>query len=73
MAGDIIGAIDFSSHMTDGFPPWVDKSPKFSFAATNFVRTLTRAILHDLRGRENSVDVLRVKVREWVWMVLTDK
>jgi len=55
MAGDITAEINFFGHTTDGSPPWIDISPEL-YGTANFVRTPARVTIHDLRGKENTVD-----------------
>ncbi|CAF3374514.1 unnamed protein product [Rotaria sp. Silwood2] len=57
MEGDITGDIYYFSEPVDGSPPWVDVSPTLGCARTNFTGTPTRVTIHDLRGKENSVNI----------------
>ena len=59
MAGDIIREINFFSHTTDGSLPYIDVTPKLGCVTTNFARKRARVTIHDLRGKENSVDLDR--------------
>ncbi len=57
MGSDIIGEINFYSHTIDGSPAWMDGTPKLGWTATNYARTPARITIHDLRGKENSVNL----------------
>ncbi|CAF2711013.1 unnamed protein product [Rotaria sp. Silwood2] len=57
MSGDITGEINYFSHTTDGSPPWTDANPKLGYNITNHALAPTRVTIHDLRGRENTVDL----------------
>ncbi|UJR12460.1 hypothetical protein I4U23_016636 [Adineta vaga] len=57
MGGDTTAEINFFSHTTDGTAPWMDSNPKLGWTTTNYARTPTRVTIHDLRGKENSVDL----------------
>jgi hypothetical protein len=57
MGGDITGEIHFLTHTTDGCPPWNDASILSNGMSTNFAPPSTRLIIHDLRGKEKSVDL----------------
>lgn len=57
MGRDITGEINFYSHTTDGSAPWMDATPKLGWTATNYAHTPARATIHDLRGKEDSVDL----------------
>jgi hypothetical protein len=54
---NITGELNFFSHTIDDSPPWMDSNPKLGWTATNYARTPARVIIHDLRGRENTVDL----------------
>ena len=56
MSGNVTGEISFFSHATDGSPSWVDVSPNLGFW-TNAVQTSASVTIHDLRGKENIVDL----------------
>ena len=51
------GEINFYSGTTDGSPPMIDANPTFAWLATNYVLIPTRVTIHDLRGKENTVDL----------------
>jgi hypothetical protein len=57
MDSNITGELNFFSHTIDGSPPWMDSTPKLGWTASNFARTPARVTIHDLRGRENTVDL----------------
>jgi hypothetical protein len=57
MAKNITGEINFYSHTTDGSPPMMDPTPTSGWVATNYVLIPTRVTIHDLRGKENTVDL----------------
>jgi hypothetical protein len=57
MGSDTTGEINFFSHTFDSLPPWADASPKLGFTSSNFARTPVRVTIHDLRGRENHLDL----------------
>ncbi|CAF5111056.1 unnamed protein product, partial [Rotaria sp. Silwood1] len=57
MDGDIIGEINYFSHTADGSSPWTDAEPKLGYNITNHTQMPTRVTIHDLRGRENTVDL----------------
>ncbi|CAF1208337.1 unnamed protein product [Rotaria sp. Silwood1] len=57
MDGDITGALNFFSHTIDGSPPWMDGNPKLGWLSSNFAQTPVRITIHDLRGKENIIDL----------------
>ncbi|CAF4456464.1 unnamed protein product [Rotaria sp. Silwood2] len=57
MGSDITGDIYYFSHTTDGLPPWLDVTPTLGWTASNFVRIPNRVTIHDLRGKENTVNL----------------
>lgn len=57
MSGDIISKIHLLTHTTDGYPPWNDASSLPSRMSLNFAPPATSLIIHDLRGKEKSVDL----------------
>lgn len=57
MGGDIIGEINLLTETNDGCPPWVDVSATAVWAISNFIQTPTRLTIHDLRGKETSVNL----------------
>ena len=57
MGDDITGELNFYSHTIDGSPPWADSSSKSGWTTSNYVQTLVRVTIHDLRGKENTVDL----------------
>lgn len=57
MSGDIIGEIHFLTDTTDGCPPWNDASSLSSRMGLNFAPPTTRLIIHDLRGKEKTIDL----------------
>ncbi|CAF3294826.1 unnamed protein product [Rotaria socialis] len=57
MSKDTTGELYFFSKTTDGSPPWIDGNPALGWTGSNFVRTPTRIKIHDLRGKENTVDL----------------
>ncbi|CAF0918250.1 unnamed protein product [Adineta steineri] len=57
MSGDTTGELYFFSHTIDDCPPWVDATPALGDLTSNFIRTPTHVTIHDLRGKENSVDL----------------
>ncbi len=57
MDSNITGELYFFSHKIDDSPPWMDSNPKLDWTATNYARTPARVTIHDLRGRENTVDL----------------
>jgi hypothetical protein len=57
MGVDITGEINFFSHTIDGSFPVLNVTPNLGSATTNFARTPARVTIHDLRGKENIVDL----------------
>lgn len=56
MGVDIIGEIKFFSHTIDG-SLLMNVTPKLGLATTNYVQAPARVTIHDLRGKENIVDL----------------
>ena len=57
MACDVTGIIHFYSHTIDGTFPWADADPKFGWVTSNYVQEPVPVSIHNLRGREDSVDL----------------
>ncbi|CAF3326935.1 unnamed protein product [Rotaria socialis] len=57
MGGDVIGEIHFLTETTDGCPPWVDVNAKTAWATSNFGQVPARLTIHDLRGKETSINL----------------
>ncbi|CAF1174296.1 unnamed protein product [Adineta steineri] len=57
MSDDITGELNFYSHTIDGSPPWMDSSSKLGWTTSNYAQTPVRVAIHDLRGKENTVDL----------------
>jgi hypothetical protein len=51
------GEINYFSHTIDGSPPMMDANPKLGWLSTNYELIPTRVTIHDLRGKENTVDL----------------
>jgi len=57
MDGDVTGEINFYSHTIDDSSPWMDGTPKLVWTASNYVRIPTQTTIHDLRGKENTINL----------------
>ncbi|CAF1497513.1 unnamed protein product [Adineta ricciae] len=57
MGSDTIAEINFFSHTIDGSAPWMDSNPKLGWTTTNYAQTPQQVTIHDLRGKENRVDL----------------
>ena len=57
MGGDVIGEIQYFTSTTDGCPPWVATSSTTATQKSNFIQIPVPLTIHDLRGKENSVNL----------------
>jgi len=57
MGGDVIANMHYLTETTDGLPPQMDVCPTSPWSKTNFGQTPIRVTIHDLRGKENSVNL----------------
>jgi hypothetical protein len=57
MADDVIGEIDYFTSTTDGCPPWVITQAAGAKMKSNLVQVPVHVTIHDLRGKENSVNL----------------
>lgn len=57
MGVDVVEDINYFSHSTDGEPAWLISTALPAAVRTNFVRAPVQVTIHDLRGKESSVDL----------------
>jgi hypothetical protein len=57
MGGDVTAELNYLIKTTDGLPAWLQASREAGYLITNFGQEPTRVTIHDLRGKENSVDL----------------
>ncbi|CAF3704942.1 unnamed protein product [Rotaria sp. Silwood1] len=57
MSSDVIGNINYLTSTTDGCSPWSMISSIPAASRTNFVQASVRITIHDLRGKEKSVNL----------------
>jgi hypothetical protein len=57
MGGDTVGNINYFSHSIDGCPAWFISSALPATLRSNFIRAPVQVTIHDLRGKENSVNL----------------
>jgi hypothetical protein len=57
MVGDVVGEIKYFTSTTDGCPPWAATSSTSATMKSNFVQVAVPLTIHDLRGKETSVNL----------------
>lgn len=57
MGVDVVANINYFSYSTDGSPAWLISTAIPAKVRTNFVQAPVQVIIHDLRGKEDSVNL----------------
>jgi hypothetical protein len=56
MSGDVVGDINYLTSTSDGTTPYLVTSSIPATLRSNIIRSLIPVTIHDLRGKEKSVD-----------------
>ena len=57
MSGDVIGEINYFGYTINNCSPWLEAGSRLSCQRSNFEQIPARVTIHDLRGKEKSVDL----------------
>ncbi|CAF1141663.1 unnamed protein product [Adineta ricciae] len=57
MVAGVLGDINYLTSTTDGCPAWLKTYSEAASQRSNLVQAPTNILIHDLRGKENSVDL----------------